>query len=514
MKRLVQLGVAAALVLATVSAGAADANPSNYKSVLSTLKPGDTLNLAPGTYASGLDVSGLNGTASAPITIKGPATAIFEGRSCCNTVEITNSSYVVFQGFTLDGKNLDGVFGVSAKGSASNLTHHITIDGLTIVGHGASQQTVGISTKTPTWGWVIRKNKIVAPGTGLYLGNSDGNEAFFDGIIEGNLIESPVGYCMQIKHQNLRPARAGQPTKDSVTIIRHNVFIKNDGPSPDGDRPNLLVDGFPKSGAGANDRYEIYGNLFFHNPRESLLQGAGRMSIHDNVFVDVPGAAIYLANHNEPLELAWVYNNTIYSAGTGIKFGNAAAEGDAVVGNLIFARTGSVGITGSIKNKKDNLEQTLTDALTMVKKPSTSLTAGMDFYPLADKCKGSALDLSSFGGETARDVDFNGAPKVPPVYRGAYHGSGDNPGWALGGGLKDTPTAPAGDAGVGTDSAVPVDASTDSASPTDAATGDAPAADESGCGCRTTRASTSATPLCALVALALLNRRAHARSRR
>jgi len=514
MKRLARLGLVAAIVLASATAGAVDANPSNYKSLLATLKPGDTLNLAPGTYASGLDVSGMNGTASAPITIKGPATAIFEGRTCCNTIEITNSSYVVFQGFTVDGKNLDGVFAVSAKGSASNFTHHITVDGLTIIGHGASQQTVGISTKTPTWGWVIRKNKIVSPGTGLYLGNSDGTEAFFDGIIEGNLVENPVGYCMQIKHQLARPARTGQPTTDSKTIIRHNVFIKNDGPSPDGDRPNLLVDGFPKTGAGANDRYEIYGNFFFHNPRESLFQGAGRMSIHDNVFVDVPGKAISLADHNEPLKLAWVYNNTIYSAGTGISFGNAASEGDAVVGNLVFARTGSVGIAGAIKNKKDNLEQALADATTMVKKPSVTFAGGMDFYPLAGKCTGTALDLSGFVGEAARDVDFNGTAKTPPIYRGAYHGSGDNPGWPLADGLKDSPTVPPGDAGTidsgGSDSAVPDSSSTsDSASSSDGSPeGPAATDDSGGCGCRTsTRGVGGEAAFFALLGLALLRLR-------
>ena len=50
------------------------------------------------------------------------------------------------------------------------------------------------------------------------------------------------------------------------------MFIKGDQPSPDGDRPNLLVDGFPDTGAGSSDLYEIYGNFFYHNPREALLQ--------------------------------------------------------------------------------------------------------------------------------------------------------------------------------------------------------------------------------------------------
>lgn len=428
MRIILSIGFIAAVSLVQVSARAADATPSNYTSLLSALKPGDSLKLAPGTYASGLNISGLNGTASQPITIEGPADAVIDGRECCNTVEIMNSSYVVIRGFTVDGKGLDGVFAVSAKDGASNLTHHITVEGLTIKGHAASQQTVGISTKTPTWGWIIRGNKILEAGTGLYLGNSDGASAFFDGIIENNVVVNPIGYCMQIKHQAVRPARTGQPTTDGRTIIRHNVFIKNDGPSEDGDRPNLLVGGPPPSGPGANDWTEIYGNFFYHNARESLFQGSGRLSLHDNIFVDAPGnTAILLQNHNGPVKNAFVYNNTIYSAANGIQFANAADSSDAVFGNLVFATTP---ITGTIAKKQDNLELQISDAPKYVKSPSTTL-GSMDFYPLADKTTGSELPLPLVATDTASGVDFNGTAKTPPIHRGAYHGSGSNPGWAL-----------------------------------------------------------------------------------
>src|SRR6516162_10453302 len=62
-----------------------------------------------------------------------------------------------------------------------------------------------------------------------------------------------------------------------------NVFIKDDRPSRDGDRPNLLVGGFPDSGPGSHDLYQIYGNLLVHNTREALFQGSGRISFHDNI---------------------------------------------------------------------------------------------------------------------------------------------------------------------------------------------------------------------------------------
>jgi ribosomal protein S12 len=79
-----------------------------------------------------------------------------------------------------------------------------------------------------------------------------------DGLIEGNLLQDSVGYNAQIKHQKARPNLPGMPVRKSVTIIRHNVFMK--GPNSATDklaRPNLLVGHFPPSGPGAEDTYLI-----------------------------------------------------------------------------------------------------------------------------------------------------------------------------------------------------------------------------------------------------------------
>jgi hypothetical protein len=489
------------LILDATSAGAATltGDPGNYASQLGKLKPGDTLNLKAGSYGKGLNVTNLNGTATMPIVISGPASgspAVFTGRSCCNTVEIANSSHVVIRNLKLDGKNLAGVFGVSAKGGSANLTHHITIEGLTIVNHGATQQTVGISTKTQTWGWIIRRNTIVGAGTGLYLGNSNGKDPFIAGLIEHNLVRDTVGYGMQIKHQLDRPARPGLPTGPQKTIIRHNVFIKDNRPSPDGDRPNLLVDGFPATGAGSTDLYEIYGNLLYHNPRESLLQAAGRVAIHDNIFVDVTGTALRLGDHHQPLKLAHVYNNTIYAAAKGIYFATAAQSDHHVRGNLVFAATP---ISGKVTSKSKNLELAVGAAAGYVKAPSKVL-GQMDFYPLPGKATGAPIDLSPFAAHTDYDLDFNGASKGGFTFRGAYAGAGQNPGWKLQAGIKSLAKPPpppvdggaVGDAGA---DAASVDAATDDAKATDgpmaddstaigdSATGDSTAGDAGGDGC-------------------------------
>ena len=423
--------------LASAGAWAADlpADPATFQTLLPKLKPGDTLRLAAGTYPH-FNISGLNGTGTNWITIAGPASgpaAIVEADPgpCCNTIEITGSSFVAIEHLTIDGKNIDGAFGLSASGGASPV-HDIRVEGCTFLNHHGSQGQDGISTKTPTWGWIIRNNRISSVGTGLYLGNSTGDDPFVGGLIEGNLVENPIGYCMEIKFQTARATVAGMPTGPTSTIIRNNVFIKNDDPSPDGDRPNVLFGGFPDTGPGSTDRYEIYGNVFFHNPRESLLQASGRVTVHDNLFVDVRGTAVLLQNHDLPLKLAYVYNNTVFGAGTGISFGSSAGQGDAVVGNLVFAATA---IRGSIQNQKDNLIDTTANAASYVKTPSIQLGA-MDFYPLPGKCQGTALDLAIMSEDVDYAVDFNGTSKGEFKFRGAYAGEGTNPGWLIGDGLK------------------------------------------------------------------------------
>ncbi len=417
------------LLLACVAeAASVAATPATYLGVLPTLAPGDTLTLQAGTYTGNLPLTGLNGTSGAWITIQGPATgtALFRATATSNTVELYNCSFLAIRNLELDGQHLAGPFGISAKGGNANLTHDILIEGLTIRDYDGSQQTVGISTKSPAWNWTIRGNRILSPGTGLYLGNSDGTCPFIKGVIENNLVQSPIGYCMEIKYQLARPALVGMPTGVSRTQIRNNVFIKNDRVSPDGDRPNLLVGGFPDSGTGSSDMYEIYGNVLCHNPRESLLQASGRVTIHDNLLLDVPaGNAIVCRNHNLALKVANVYNNTILHAATGIRFGNAAQTSDAVIGNLIFATTAT---TGAIVNLQGNLADSFANAGNYLTNASTTLGT-FNPYPKSGTCTGAAFDLSALSGDTAWNLDFNGNSKGGFTYRGAYAGSGTNPGW-------------------------------------------------------------------------------------
>ncbi|TAL67087.1 MAG: T9SS type A sorting domain-containing protein [Bacteroidetes bacterium] len=403
------------------------ANPANYLNFRDQLVAGDTLLLTPGNYTDGLRLNNINGYADNWIVIKSevPHEAVLLGRDGSNTMDITDCSYIKIEGLKFDGHKIPYIDAIKASGSATNWAHHIWIHNNIIIRHDSDQQTVGISTKIPCWNWTISYNKIMSAGTGLYLGNSDGNMPFIRGIIEYNFVLNPVGYCMQIKHQNDRPSFPGIPTLPSSTIVRHNVFAKNDRESPDGDRPNVLFGGQPLSGTGSDDRVECYGNFFYNNPREFLLQATGNVSVHHNIFVISPEGAMTFQPHNSrsPKEI-FVYNNSIYNVNIGVRITNPVpTEKQIIMANAIFATTPI-----SAQSANDNLTGLINEADSYFNNPST-IIGEMDFYPKSGTSK-AKVDYLFMEKDIDYDLDFNGNQMTISKY-GAYSGEGSNPGWKL-----------------------------------------------------------------------------------
>lgn len=426
--------------------GAVSGQAGYYRTLVSSLAPGDTLYLPSGVYPDRLNLDGKNGTANAWIVItgpeSGPAATITTASTCCNTVQLGGTSYVVLRNVTIDSAGLDAIDGINAKG---NPTHDIVIENCTLTGQSAGQGTVAISTKSPAWRWTIRGNRIIEAGTGIYLGNSDGTQPFVAGIIEGNLFLNTIGYNMEIKHQlayGTQAWTAALPAGPQRTIIRNNVFIKEKNDWAPGKvvgaRPNLLVDPFPDTGTGSSDLYEIYGNFFYKNPNESLFQGTGRMALHDNVFVASAGGRVsaLFTDHNGPLKLTYVYNNTVYSmSGGGFHYSVTPREGGIVRGNLIV--TGGSALSGSVPTAGSNVVGSSSAGATYFTAPSEIL-GQVDLYPALSctECSGTPLDLVPFAAQTDYDKDFNAASKGDFRFRGAYAGQGVNPGWRLQAGLK------------------------------------------------------------------------------
>lgn len=403
------------------------ATPDTYLAKLKILEPGADLRLMPGEYKHGLPVRHLQGAAQAPITISGPDSgprAVFVARPGHNTISIVNSRYVNIRNLDLDGRNLP-VDGVKCEGHA-DWAHHITLDGLRVRGHGNNQQTVGISTKCPAWGWVIRNNVIEGAGTGLYLGDSDGRAPFIAGLIERNLIVDTPGYNLQIKHQQPRPTLPEMPHERSETIIRHNVFSKANGGSPQGmARPNVLVGHWPLTGPGADDRYLVYGNFFYQNMHESLFQGEGNIALYNNLFVNHSGDAIRILPHNDTPRVISVFYNTVIADGSGIML--ARREHDPmypqfVAANIVFARSPMFGAA-----LEKNLTGELHEARNYLARPFAPL-GEMNLMAASAKVREHAGNIADVDTYPDAALDFDGGSRGTSGV-GAYSLDRDRPGW-------------------------------------------------------------------------------------
>jgi hypothetical protein len=388
--------------------------------------------LEPGNYsADGLPVVDVHGTAAEPITITGPAAgprAVILGVSGKHTVRINDSAFVVIRNLEVDSGNLGGD-GINSRGIA----HHVTLENLYVHGCSDDQQTVGISANhAPTWNWVIRGNTIADCGTGMYLGNSDGNQQFLAGVIEYNVVHDTIGYNIEIKHQNPLPIDVpGLPLTTTKTIIRHNVFSKANRPAREGSaRPNLLIGHSPLSGAARDNRYEIYGNFFWQNPSgESLFQGEGNIALYDNLFVnsvdpDSAPAAVRIAPHNGRPRDVKVFNNTVVTRRVGIIVsGGEATFRQTVTGNAVFAHTPL-----NAQDARDNITDTYERAAAYLTNPFGTLGA-LDLSPKLHQLTGGPIDTANMDRYTDWDSDFNGARRTSFFVRGAYGKSGPTRGW-------------------------------------------------------------------------------------
>ena len=430
----------AAIAFMTVASGVAatvyEASPADYRESLKLLRPGDTLRLAAGEYREGLALKDLAGAPGQPIVIAGPEQGdpvTFIARPEHNTVSIVDSEHVLIRNLVLEGNNLP-VDAVKAEGH-STFAHHITLENLTIRGHGNNQQIVGISTKCPAWNWVIRGVTIVGAGTGMYFGNSDGTAPFVAGLIERNVVVDSTGYSLQIKHQVARPDLPGMPAGRSMTVIRNNVFAKPGSRVPEGARPSVLVGHFPRKGRGAEDDYAIYGNFFYQNRNEALFQGEGNVALYANVFVNDFADGVRIQPHNDVPRRIVVAYNTIVAKGAGIavtlKEGNTRHPRE-VSANAVFAQVPIVAA-----NAFRNLTVPLNDAPKFLTSPFAS-PPDLDLHPKPNAMSG--VSGPTIAGKPWPDWgrDFDGRPRAAGTI-GAY-GRSASPGWRVKVGPKDVAT--------------------------------------------------------------------------
>lgn len=376
-----RLACALSLCLLLGQGAAADyrAGPNDYRDFLGGLQPGDRLLLEPGDYTRGLPLHGLSGESGQPIVIEAVNPSMpprFIARPRANTVSLVNVRHVVLRYLELDGRNVP-VDAVKAEGHSA-YADFITLDSLYIHDHAASQQNVGVSTKCPAFGWVVRHNRIERVGTGMYFGDSDGTDPFVSGTIEDNRVSDTLGYNLQIKHQRARPLGRLDPGGPYDTLIRRNVFSRDNaitGPHP---RPNVLLGHFPPSGDGKDDRYIVYQNVFNQNHGEALLQAEGNLVIFANLFVNHHGDAVHVQPHNDIPRSVFIFNNTVLAKGEGIAVRHREPSGwpRKVFANAVFAGTPLLGASAA-----DNLLGRHDDAARFLRAPNKRSLHEMDPAP-------------------------------------------------------------------------------------------------------------------------------------
>ncbi len=420
--------IMAVCCLAAMLARAADyqAGPPDYRDILPRLRAGDRLLLAAGDYTRGLPVHDKAGEPDRPIVIEGPASgppARFIARPGANTVSLLNIRHVVIRNLELDGRHLP-VDAVKAEGHA-RYAHFVTLENLHIHDHDASQQTVGISTKCPAYGWEIRRNRIERVGTGMYLGDSDGSDPFVSGLIEHNVVSDTLGYSLQIKHQQPRPDMGVPKGEVRSTLIRHNVFSKagrgSTGPLA---RPNVLIGHLPLVGWGSNDRYLVYGNFFHENPDEALFQAEGNVALYDNLFATHGPDAVRIQPHNDvPRDVRILYN-TVLAAGRGITVHAGPDLGfeQVVAGNAVFAARP---ISGGIQ--RTNLTASHDAAARYLARPHAPL-GEMDLSPREGHLLPAAVEPAWLAGLPDADRDFDGVIRQAGM-AGAYGRQASPPAW-------------------------------------------------------------------------------------
>ncbi len=380
------------------------AGPEDYRALLGSLRAGDHLFLRAGDYERGLSLRGLSGEPGRPIVITGAPGTRFLARAGHNTISLRDVRHLVIRDLELDGRDLP-VDAVKAEGD-SRYAHFITLERLHIHDHAASQQNVGISSKCPAYGWVVRGNRIERVGTGMYFGDSDGSAPFVAGLIEDNRVSDTIGYNLQIKHQKSRPSTLPAPHERHDTVIRGNFFSKEAAWPDPAARPNVLIGHAPGTGPGSRDRVLIYRNVFWHNPSEALFQGEGHLALYANVFVNPQGHAIHIQPHNDIPRQVDIFHNTILARGHGIRIltreGAPPAWPQRVRRNLVFAGQPISGGEAS-----DNLSGDLAAAARHLRHPHTDLRR-LDLAPRAPLASDTRPDTPDLADYPDSDTDIDG----------------------------------------------------------------------------------------------------------
>jgi hypothetical protein len=107
-------------------------NSDELRHAARAARPGDTIRLAPGTYAPNLSISDLVGTADAPVTIEAADPddpPVFKGGR--QAFHISDCSYLILRHIVCDGQSENGI-NLDDGGTSDTPSHHVTLEHVTV----------------------------------------------------------------------------------------------------------------------------------------------------------------------------------------------------------------------------------------------------------------------------------------------------------------------------------------------------------------------------------------------
>ncbi len=287
-----------------VTGATAVSSAGALSSALSSARPGEVIVLAPGTYTGDFVASG-SGTASAPITLCGPRSAVLQGESTSSgyTFYLSHASWWRVEGFTVEG----GQKGVMADGADHNL-----LNGLYV--HGTGDEAIHLrssSSDNTVSHSVVRDAGLVKQffGEGIYIGSAHKNWCTYSGcqpdrsdgnVLTGNDIAGTTAENIDVKEGTTGGKIIGNQFNGTGMVESAAtgwINVKGNDWTVQG---NTGMDSI-------NNGYQVH--------QVYPGWGIGNVFIGNRAQVNGPGYGIYV--QNKKLETVVACNNVVIAAGSG-----------------------------------------------------------------------------------------------------------------------------------------------------------------------------------------------------
>ena len=307
--------------------------PAQLSAALASARPGDTIGLAAGTY-NGAFYATVSGTASAPITLTGPGTAVLSntGGGCDPNVPSAPSG-ISYCGYGLHLNrvsywHLNG-FAVtnSAKGIVLDGSSHNIMDGVQVYGTGAE----GVHLRTSSSDNIVQNSGVhdtgrsqPGYGEGLYFGSAQSNWSKYgenggtgpDRSDRNQAVNNRFGPNIAAEHIDIKEGTVNGVvlgnTFDARGISGANyadswIDVKGSGYTLTGNH------GSYSGGAVLVDGYQVH----------QIVSGAGCANVFRSNDSDLGGASGYAINVTDQSNCSAAPNvvyssNTVVNAGKGL----------------------------------------------------------------------------------------------------------------------------------------------------------------------------------------------------